>query len=190
MHAGPSSHSHTYTPAGTTLSLQGSSRIYAITRLVTFLVTRLVTLGHTPCHTPGHTWSHIRGHTWSHTPDHTWLHSYGHTWSHLITLARSNLTTPGHTHLVTLDHTWSHLVTPGHTNTPVPAGLLNRKYDDVVQVVFDRFWVDRGVAALREDVPKGESESGLWGSRVLGGQGCILPSHVGLYCLVMWASAA
>ena len=33
---------------------------------------------------------------------------------------------------------------------------MARKYDDAVEVTFDRFWVDLGADSLRADLPAGE----------------------------------
>ncbi|GLC40703.1 hypothetical protein PLESTB_000031000 [Pleodorina starrii] len=50
-------------------------------------------------------------------------------------------------------------------------GTMARKYDDAVEVTFDRFWVDMGADSLRADLPPDASSSLLTADGIIGALG-------------------
>ncbi|EFJ49410.1 hypothetical protein VOLCADRAFT_89810 [Volvox carteri f. nagariensis] len=50
-------------------------------------------------------------------------------------------------------------------------GTMDRKYDDAVEVTFDRFWVDVGADGLRADLPPDASSSLLTADGIIGALG-------------------
>ncbi|GFR48774.1 hypothetical protein Agub_g10595 [Astrephomene gubernaculifera] len=50
-------------------------------------------------------------------------------------------------------------------------GTMARKYDDAVEITFDRFWVDVGADSLRADLPRDASSSLLTADGIIGALG-------------------